>query len=414
MDGSASGEVRPGRLRGVLRGVARGGVALVSVLVLAVTGVAWSTYTRLGDIATSDVIVGATDARPAAGAPGRPATALLVGLDSRTDVQGDPLPAEIIERLHAGADDGQLNTDTIVLLRIPADPADPIVAVSTPRDSYVDIAGGRGRHKINSAYRRALEETELRLTAQGVGGTELRRRGREAGRRALVQTVQQLTGVRIDHYAEINLAGFVELTDAIGGVPVCLNAPVGDGPYSGVDLPAGPQTVQGRTALAFVRQRHGLTDGDFDRIARQQAYMAGLAHRLITAGTLSDPATMQRIVEVVTRYVVIDRGWDLDAVIAQLQRLSGDDLVFRTVPTLRPDLHTPADGIAVEIDAREVRYFVQAVLTGDALADVRTTTNPAPGTRTAAPAGHPTAPASATTTAPPTQPITAEGVPCVD
>ena len=165
------------------------------------------------------------------------------------------------------------------------------MAISIPRDSYVALADGSGKHKINSAYNRGLVAAEKELTAQGISGPELDRRGREAGRAALIATVESLTGTQIDHYAEINLAGFVELTDALGGVPVCLNKPVHD-TYSGLDLPAGYQTVSGPVALAFVRQRHGLDGGDLDRIARQQAFIAGLTQRLQSEGALTDPATL--------------------------------------------------------------------------------------------------------------------------
>jgi LCP family protein required for cell wall assembly len=85
----------------------------------------------------------------------------------------------------------------------------------------------------------------------------LERQVDQAGRRSLVATVEQLTGASVDHYAEVNLAGFADITEAVGGVPVCLNAPVRD-TYSDADLSAGPQTLQGAAAPAFVRQRHGL------------------------------------------------------------------------------------------------------------------------------------------------------------
>ena len=150
-------------------------------------------------------------------------------------------------------------------------------------------------------------------------------------------TVQQFTGLSVDHYAEINLAGFVEMTEAIGGVPVCLNHPVKE-VRSGVDLPAGPQTIRGSDALAFVRQRHGLEDGDLDRIARQQAFLAGMASRMLSTGTLSDPAAVNRLVDAVTRNVVLDRGWDLDRLIAQFGRMSGGDIRFVTIPTGNPAL----------------------------------------------------------------------------
>ena len=122
-----------------------------------------------------------------------------------------------------------------------------------------------------------------RSAPQGVTGADLDRRSREAGRQKLIASVENLTGTTIDHYGEINLAGFVELTDALGGVSVCLNTAVRDS-YSGIDLPAGQQSVSGAAALAFVRQRHGLDGGDLDRIGRQQAFAAGLAQRLQDGG----------------------------------------------------------------------------------------------------------------------------------
>jgi LCP family protein required for cell wall assembly len=302
----------------------------------------------------------------------------------------------VLDALHAGPDDGQLHTDTIILLHVPALPGEPAVAISIPRDSFVTLADGSGKHKINSAYDRGVLAAEKGLTAQGVTGPELDRRGREAGRAALIATVESLTGTQIDHYAEINLAGFVGLTDALGGVPVCLNKPVHD-TYSGVDLPAGYQTVTGPVALAFVRQRHGLEGGDLDRIARQQAFIAGLAQRVESEGTLTNPATLSQLLTVVTDHVVIDKGWDLQQALAQVGRLAGADLSFRTIPTGRPDLPTPVDGVAVQIDPAAVRTFVDEQFD-------RTPTTATPSTSPAGPAAAPTT----------SRVITAGGVPCVN
>ena len=107
---------------------------------------------------------------------------------------------------------------------------------------------------------------------------EAEREGTEAGREALIKTVADLTGVTVDHYAEIGLLGFSLITDALGGVNVCLKEPVFE-PLSGADFPAGPQKLNGPQALSFVRQRHELPRGDLDRVVRQQAVMASLAHR---------------------------------------------------------------------------------------------------------------------------------------
>jgi LCP family protein required for cell wall assembly len=417
--------------RRTMRAAVRVITALASAAALVTTGFAWSLHQRVD---TSVVSSTAAIPTPRPTPAGEPFTALLVGLDARTDAQGNPLPPTLLDALHAGPDEGQLHTDTIILLHVPADRGDPVVAISIPRDSFVPIAGGRGTHKINSAYRRGMQDAEESLRAQGIDGAEFDRRARESGRRTLVATVEQLTGARIDHFAEIGMAGFVELTEALGGVPVCLKAPVRDS-YSGVDLPAGQHLVSGAGALAFVRQRHGLEDGDLDRIARQQAFAAGLAQRVLAASTITDPGRLQRLVDIATRYVVLDSGWDLAQALSQMRQVAADALTFHTIPTGRPDLRTPVDGIAVQIDRDDVRTFVGSLL-GPAAAPPSTTapSTTAPSTTappttappmTARPATdgdpitvHPAGePEISRTSTPPTSThpvITAEGVPCVD
>jgi len=380
------------------RAAVRGLVALASVGALVATGVAWSVQQHV-----STTIVTSNALTPHPVLIGQAFTALLVGLDARTDANGNPLPPALLDAIHAGPDEGQLHTDTIILLHVPALPGEPAVAISVPRDSYVQLADGSGKHKINSAYNRGLVAAEKDMKAQGVSGPELDRRGREAGRAALIATVESLTGTSIDHYGEINLAGFVELTDALGGVPVCLNKPVRDS-YSGLDLPAGYQMVSGQVALAFVRQRHGLDGGDLDRIARQQAFIAGLTQRVQGEGTLTDPATLSQLLGVVTRHVVIDKGWDLQQAATQASRIAGADLSFRTIPTGRPDLETPVDGLAVQVDPAAVRAFVTEQFSAKTPTSSPTASTAPTGTATATPAP------SAT----PTKVITAGGVPCVN
>lgn len=416
-------------LRRVLAGAGRTGVALLAVAVLAGTGYVWAvSRTFAADLTTSSVLATRAGAPAAAStAPRRSYTALLVGLDSRTDAQGEPLPADLLAEIHAGDDGGELHTDTIMLVRVPADPRSPVVTVSFPRDSYVPLADGSGRHKINSAYGRAYRAEQARLEAQGVTGAELDRRSREAGRANLVATVEAVSGATVDHYAEVNLAGFVELTGTLGGVTVCLNQPVDDHAYSGVDLPAGPQTVSGAAALAFVRQRHGLEGGDLDRITRQQAFLAGLAHQVLAAGTLADPGTVSALLGVVTRHVVVDSGWDLRQLVGQLGGLAGGDVLFRTIPSIRPDLWTPVDGVAVEIDDDQVRDFVHTVLFTDPRADGTAPGTPDPDASRARAAGPTPATTSVAPTSTPTSTIAvpedqwqhrpvidAAAVPCVD
>ena len=145
---------------------------------------------------------------------------LLVGVDSRTDAHGNPLTQEELATLRAG-DDEATNTDTIILVRIPNN-GKSATAISIPRDSYVE-APGVGKMKINGVYGSAHFEKLVELVEQdGMEKAQAEPQAVEAGREALIKTVASLTGVTVDHYAEIGLLGFSLITDALGGVNVCL------------------------------------------------------------------------------------------------------------------------------------------------------------------------------------------------
>jgi LCP family protein required for cell wall assembly len=211
----------------------------------------------------------------------------------------------VLRELDSGPDTGVLNSDTIILLHVPPD-GGAAVAFSIPRDTYVDIPGHR-RDKINAAYPAVTALTAQRLVDDGLLRAQADAEAARAGRAALIGAVEGLTGVSVDHYAEINLLGFHDLTRVIGGVEVCLTRAV-DEPLSGARLPAGPQTISGRDALAFVRQRQGLPDGDLSRIRRQQVFLAAVAERVLSAGTLTDPAALAGLVDAVQRSVVSTRA----------------------------------------------------------------------------------------------------------
>ncbi|MEU6641975.1 LCP family protein [Saccharomonospora sp. NPDC046836] len=317
------------------------------------TGYAWAVMQGLvNGLTVTDVIAEPNDL-PADGAR----DILLVGMDSRTDAQGNPLSEEMLAKLRAGVSDGALNTDTLILVHIPND-GKKAVAISLPRDSYVDIPGF-GKHKINSAYARAKLAARDELQQQGVTDSrELELRSNQEGAKTLIKTVEELTGATIDNYAAINLLGFYDITQAIGGVDVCLNKAVDDS-YSGAKFNAGPQTISGFQALAFVRQRHGLLRGDLDRVVRQQVFMAGLARKVLSAGTLADPARLNGLINAVQKSVVVNQGWDLIGFAQQLQGLSGGQIQFDTIPVVNPEYDTVEDGQAVQVDPQEVRQFVQ-------------------------------------------------------
>ena len=284
---------------------------------------------------------------------------LLVGLDSRTDAHGNPLSEEELATLRAG-DDVSTNTDTIILVRIPNN-GKSATAISIPRDSYVE-APGVGKMKINGVYGSVKEEKRIKLVESGVSDAEADKQSTEAGREALIKTVANLTGVTVDHYAEIGLLGFALITDALGGVNVCLKEAVYE-PLSGADFPAGWQKLDGPQALSFVRQRHDLPRGDLDRVTRQQAVMASLAHEVISGKTLSSPATLNRLQDAVQRSVVLSEGWDVMEFVEQLQKLAAGSVAFATIPILE-EAGWSDDGMqsVVRVDPSQVKEWVAGLL----------------------------------------------------
>src|SRR6516225_4030381 len=301
---------------------------LATVLTLGVvlgTGLAWSNVRSF-----EDGIFHMSSAALGKGGDDGAIDILLVGLDSRTDAHGNPLSAEELAALRAG-DDESTNTDTIILIRIPNN-GKSATAISIPRDSYV-AAPGLGKTKINGVYGQTREAKRTSLVNAGVSAQKAMEQGTEAGRDALIKTVADLTGVTVDHYAEIGLLGFALIADALGGVDVCLKEPVFE-PMSGADFPAGRQRLNGPEALSFVRQRHDLPRGDLDRVVRQQAVMASLAHGVISGKTLSSPTTLKRLEAAVQRSVVISSGWDVMDFVQQLSKLAGGKVAFATIPVL--------------------------------------------------------------------------------
>ncbi|PWK73282.1 LCP family protein required for cell wall assembly [Streptomyces sp. CG 926] len=324
---------------------------------------------------------------------------LLMGLDSRRDQNGEKLPAEVLDKLHAGSSDiGGYNANTLILLHVPGD-GGRATAFSVPRDDFVDIPG-HGKDKIKKAYGLAKEKKQEQLAARGVeDGRELEQEGREAGRAAQIETVRNFLGVPIDHFAELNLAGFYHLADALGGVPVCLNKAVKD-TYSGADFPAGPQTLDGRQSLAFVRQRHGLDRGDLDRTKRQQAFLAGATKKLNSAGTFTDPAKLIKLIDVAKQDVVTDEGWDLTAFVKQAKNLSGGRVRFTTLPVERFGRNYGED-INVVDDMKIKRLIAE---------QIGPMASAAPGTQ-----GATSSPEAAPPPSPsPSAPQDGGGIPCVD
>ena len=238
---------------------------------------------------------------------------------------------EISKLLHVGpATVGGYNTNTLILIHVPAD-GKKAVAVSIPRDNYVNVPG-YGMKKIKEAYGYAKYAEDSKLYKEGVKQPLRERLSRDAGRAATLATVSQFLDVPIDHFAEVNLIGFYDLANALGGIQVCLNKAVSDTKYSGAVFPAGLQTISGADALKFVRQRHGLPNGDLDRTHRQQAFIAGVITKFRTQGVFGDIGKISALLDVAKKDVVIDSGFDVLGFLPQAKALTSGNIKFHTLP----------------------------------------------------------------------------------
>ena len=231
--------------------------------------------------------------------------------------------------------------------------------VSFPRDAWVPIPG-HGHGKLNSAYPDAYN------VARSKGRDE--KTSESAGIEATIATIQGLTGLKIDHYMQVNLLGFYRISNAIGGVQVCLNNAQNkttetDGTrsgFSGIDLPKGVSTIKGKQALAFVRQRHGLPHGDLDRVKRQQYFLKAAFAKITSAGTLLNPFKIRDLLKAISSSLLTDPGLDLLGLAQQFQSLTAGKIEFATIPNNGPKLIYP-DGVEtsiVEVNTKAIPAFV--------------------------------------------------------
>ncbi|MFE0103155.1 LCP family protein [Streptomyces sp. NPDC059009] len=232
---------------------------------------------------------------------------LLIGSDSRS-----ALTPEQRKELHVGNDQG-LNTDTIMVLHY--GDSGPYL-VSIPRDSYVPIPG-HGKGKINSAY--------------AIGGAPL-----------LTRTVEQATGLRLDHYAEVNFLGFVDVVDALGGVRICVPSGGLHDEKSGADFDAGCQHMDGVQALQYVRARYSDPLGDLGRVKRQQQLVSAVADKAVSWRVLLPPWELIPFVSASLDALTVDRDTGVGA-LAQLglkmEGLSHGSGATTTVPVAsEPDI----------------------------------------------------------------------------
>ncbi|MBU3064488.1 LCP family protein [Nocardia sp. NEAU-G5] len=342
---------------GALKIAGRSLAALSAVAVMAGTGALYYAERSVNQGFTRSFAISKQDAAALDG----DLNILLIGLDTRKDQNGRDLPKNVLDQLHAGdGQEGGYNANSLILVHIPKD-LKSITAFSIPRDDYVPVSGipGYNHAKIKEAYGLKKAAVEDKLIDQGVKDpVELEQKGREAGRESIVANVKALTGVPINRFAEISLVGFYDLANILGGVDVCLNHAVDDTYYSGSVFPAGRQHLDAANALSFVRQRHGLDNGDLDRTHRQQAFLTSVAKQLKDSGTLTDLGKLQALVDTAQNDIVLSQGWNLLDFAQTMGKTGSMPIQFRTLPIKGYDVIDDQDVNIVDIPS--IRKTVRA------------------------------------------------------
>jgi len=350
--------------------------AAVAFALMIGSGYAWAVYKNF----TNSVPHGAPVPALAAGQKdldGSAQNILLIGNDSRAGASRAEQDA-----MHSGHNDGTVNTDTMMIMHIPSGGGKPTI-ISFPRDSWVSIPD-HGKAKLNSAYgdgysaARNAHRSEQAAESDGILLT--------------LRTLSALTGLHIDHYLQVNLLGFYRISEAIGGITVCLKAAqnastdrddFGSG-YSGIDLPAGVSVIKGEQALAFVRQRHGLPHGDLDRIKRQQYFLESAFHKITTAGELLNPFKLQDLLTAVSSSLLTDPTLNLLSLSRSFEMLTSGDISFATLPNDGPQTIYP-DGVMtsiVGVDTAAIPSFVRSIIGKSADPILATVVAAAPSTVT--------------------------------
>ncbi len=283
---------------------------------------------------------------------------LVVGNDDRSN-----LSLKEARDLHVGLDGGSLATDTMMVVHIPAN-GDKAQILSLPRDAYVNIPG-YGMNKLNAAYVDGYNSLN-----QGASSDERR----TAGANVLIHTISNLTGLKIDHFVQVSLIGFVKISDAVGGVTINLcnavddsvaaNQAAGmDGGGSGFKMSAGSHKISGVTALEFVRQRHFLPNGDLDRAARQRYFLTQAFGKISSAGTLLGGG-LGALVKAIDQAIYVDSGLDIKQLALQVGSLDPNNIKGKLIPFEGFNHNSPVGDVEI-INPAKVKTFVDKLFHPD-------------------------------------------------
>ena len=338
-----------------------------SALILVGSGFAYYVRAQVDSIGGSTAISGG----PQTG----PMNILLMGLESRTDYNGNILPSDLLNALHAGNRQQVLNgtggqdTNTLILIHIFAG-GNKAVGFSIPRDDWVTYPkpyDGQSQGKIDQAYGLAWAQSLGKTVNEHMSRDQRYLLANEAGQSAAIHTVQALTGVHVDHFAEVNLAGFFELAKAFGGIHACLRSwnhgqNLHDYNSGFNQRHAGYVHLSARQTLAFVRERDNLPNGDLDRTHRQQAVIDYVIWKLEHEGVFTSIGQLTSLLSVAKRYVITDAGWQLLDFATEMKSLTGSHMTFITAPVITTDGHIGGQDVnlinpeAIEKEVRRTFY----------------------------------------------------------
>jgi LCP family protein required for cell wall assembly len=318
------GRVRQRRLPQLLRN--KWAVTGIVVLLVVVGVAAWAVFVFFSTQAGIQNGPDLGDNNEASKPEGQPELVLLVGSDSReglTEKEKDDLGADDVPGERA---------DTLILAQI--DPAtEHITMVQFPRDLWVPV--GNEKNKINAALERGVDP--------------------------MVRTVEELTGLDIDRYVQINIAGFKDLVDAIGGVDVCVPEPIEFDPNTGLEIPdPGVIHFSGRKAVRFVRSRHAVEGGDLGRIQNQQKFMAAAIDKITSVETLLHLSRIQELQAVLKDNISVDKStglFDLLRIGQRFRAFNPGQFEAYTAPNL--GIGTAANGLSIvvpDLRAMEVMF----------------------------------------------------------
>ena len=344
------------------RTVGYGVSCVLAAIVLAVAGYAHYVQRQVGGLASSNVDTGG----PQTGAM----NILLMGLESRTDYNGNILPARLLAALHAGSvrgvefeGVGGQDTNTLILIHIFAG-GQKAVGFSIPRDDLVTFPqpyDGESQGKIDQAYGLAWAQSLNETVNSKMSHNQRYFLANEAGQRAAIATVSAVTGEHIDHFAEVNLAGFYALAQAFGGIEVCVKSWDGGrnlhDTNSGFSQPhAGYLHLGAAQALSFVRERDNLPNGDLDRTHRQQAVINYVLWHLGHQGALTDLGQLTNLLGVASRYLIASGRWNLLEFATEMHALTGKNLTLSTLPIATTQNNVMVNGVPQDVDILNLPY----------------------------------------------------------